>query len=153
MNSFLLRGCRGIHSNLIPPGNPRYSGGDVDNATLLWDSSRTDTSRGQQNKLSINGHRDNNYSWIFPRALTLHPCVDGRWIKGLSQPNKTFPLSPLLASWILTSLHQAAERWPLGVRGGGMCVLTEPKGRQGRRRFTDVAATKGVIHYPGLMKT
>lgn len=47
--------------------------------------------------LSINGHHDNNYSWIFSRAHTLHPCVHGRWVKVFSQLKEGRPLYLLSA--------------------------------------------------------
>ena len=95
---FPLSSCLGIPCNLIPPGPPWFSGEGVDNGTPPWIQEAESVWVPAQSKRPLNSHHDNNYSWTFSWAHSLHPCGDGLWRKGLSQLKKGCPLSPLPAT-------------------------------------------------------
>lgn len=89
-------------SNLILPRSTWCSRGDVDNATFPLSIGGLKLLRSMQgsaqNKLFMNGHQDNNYSWLFSWAHTLHPCVEDGWVKGFSKQKRGRPLSLLSAT-------------------------------------------------------
>lgn len=143
LKSLQLKGCLGFASNLIPPGPPWCSGEMLrmrpPPASAVELNQPRPIRGSAQNKLSINGHHDNNHSWIFSRAHTLHPCVDGGCVKGFSQLKRGGPLSPLSA----TLDPNQSPPSSLEVGPGEQRALAQPRGGEGRRRLANVLPRRG----------
>lgn len=156
LRSLPLRGCLGIGSKLIPEGPPRCSGGGGGTSvrppvspSAVGLKQLRHIQGSAQSKLSTNSHHENNYPWSSSGAHTLSPCVDGGCVKSLSRLKGGCLLSPLSAT------QGPNQSPPNSLKGspGEHSAPSGPRGGGGKGRLADVAATEGVIHYPGLMKT